>query len=146
MKFVKIFWYLFVVFVFIPQIGLSQTLDVCIKNIHGMNGQICVAVFADEAGFEAEKTVWRTICPKSKVVNGELHMKIHMQPGKYGLSVLDDENENRKMDYKLFGIPREGFGFSNYYQKPLRKPVFDDFSFVVEKNVTMQITIMMRYL
>jgi uncharacterized protein (DUF2141 family) len=123
----------------------GQTLDIQIKNIRVGKGQICVAVFANEAGFKAEKTVWETKCPKSKVVNGELRLKIRIQPGKYGLSVLDDENENGKMEYRLFGIPSEGFGFSNYYQKGIRKPAFDDFSFIVEKDEVRIITVFMKY-
>jgi len=123
----------------------GQTLDIQIKNIRVGKGQLCVVVFADNEGFNAEKTVWETKCPKSMVVNGELHLKIQIQQGKYGLSVLDDENENGKMEYKLFGIPSEGFGFSNYYQKGIRKPTFDDFSFFVERNEIKIVTVMMKY-
>jgi uncharacterized protein (DUF2141 family) len=40
--------------------------------------------------------------------------RIHLaglQPGRYALTLLHDENRNRKLDTML-GIPREGFGFS----------------------------------
>jgi uncharacterized protein (DUF2141 family) len=37
----------------------------------------------------------------------------HIPAGKYGLVVLHDENENRKLDRNLLGIPKEGFGFAN---------------------------------
>jgi uncharacterized protein (DUF2141 family) len=47
---------------------------------------------------------------------------------------LDDENSTGKMEYNMFGIPREGFGFSNYYHKGLLKPHFDAFSFSVKKK------------
>lgn len=123
----------------------AQMLDVHIKNIRELEGQLCVAVFANEAGFEAEKTVWESKYKKELVVHGDLQLKIPMKPGKYGLSVLDDVNESGKMEYRLFGIPREGFGFSDYIQKGIRKPTFDDFSFVVEKNEIKTITVLMKY-
>jgi uncharacterized protein (DUF2141 family) len=34
-------------------------------------------------------------------------------PGRYGIVVIHDENENQKLDRNFFGIPKEGFGFSN---------------------------------
>ena len=41
----------------------------------------------------------------------------HLAPGEYALLLLHDANRNGKLD-KRFGIPREGFGFSN--NPPLR--------------------------
>jgi uncharacterized protein (DUF2141 family) len=37
----------------------------------------------------------------------------HLPPGKYGVVVLHDENENRKLDRNLLQVPKEGFGFAN---------------------------------
>lgn len=123
----------------------AQILDVRIENINASKGQLCIAVFADEAGFRAEKTVWETKCPKTQVVDGKLEIKIAIKPGKYGISVLDDKNLNGKMEYNLFGIPREGFGFSNYSQKGICRPVFDDFSFQIEANEIKTLRVLMKY-
>jgi uncharacterized protein (DUF2141 family) len=125
--------------------GLSQTLDVHIKNIQRAKGQVCVAVFADAAAFQSEKAIWQTKCAKKMVSNGSLDLTISIHVGKYGLSVLDDENMSGKMEYNLLGIPREGFGFSNYYHRGFCKPAFDDFCFIVEKDETKVITVYMKY-
>lgn len=37
----------------------------------------------------------------------------HLPPGKYGVVVLHDENENQKLDRNLLQVPKEGFGFAN---------------------------------
>jgi uncharacterized protein (DUF2141 family) len=37
----------------------------------------------------------------------------HIPAGKYGVVVLHDENENRKLDRNVFMVPKEGFGFAN---------------------------------
>lgn len=124
----------------------SQTLDVHITNIRSTKGQICLAIFADEVGFKAERTCWEMKCIKKNIVNGELHIQIPFKEGEWGFSVLDDENGNGKMDYNLFGIPREGFGLSNYFHRGILKPVFEDFSFKIKKNELKTITVQMKYL
>lgn len=35
-----------------------------------------------------------------------------LRPGAYAVSVIHDENDNRKLDKNLIGIPTEGVGFS----------------------------------
>lgn len=127
------------------QIIQAQILDVHIQNISNTKGQLCIAIFTDEAGFKAEKTYWETNYLKTLVVNGSFELKIPLIPGKYGLSVLDDKNWNGKMEYNLFGIPSEGFGFSNYYQRGICRPTFEDFSFMLDKNETKSINVIMKY-
>ncbi len=141
----KSFYGMFVVFVLLSQIASTQTLAVHIENIKKAKGQVCVAIFADAAGFQSEKTIWETKCAKKLVLNGNLDLTIPLRAGKYGLSVLDDENLSGKMEYNLFGIPLEGFGFSNYYHRGFCKPSFDDFSFVVEKDEVVDIKVYMKY-
>jgi len=125
---------------------IAQTLDVRISNIRNNNGQLCLAIFADEAHFKAEKTCWAISCSKKDIVNGEFHIQIPYQTGIWGFSVLDDENGNGKMEYNFFGLPREGFGFSNYIHKGIHRPVFTDFCFAIKKNEKKIIIIQLKYL
>ena len=143
--FLKKFLILIILILSALQILTAQILDVHIQNIRNTKGQLCIAVFSDEAGFKTEKTYWETNYPKSLVVNGNFELKISLKPGKYGVSVLDDKNCNGKMEYNLFGIPREGFGFSNYCQRGICRPTFEDFSFIVDKNETKSINVIMKY-
>jgi uncharacterized protein (DUF2141 family) len=46
-------------------------------------------------------------------------------PGTYAVGVIHDENDNGKRDSNFFGIPIEGFGFSNN-SATMRKPLFDE--------------------
>jgi uncharacterized protein (DUF2141 family) len=52
-------------------------------------------------------------------------------PGTYAVSLLDDENGNDEMDYKLITVPREGFGFSNNIKPGLKHPPYDHCSFKI---------------
>lgn len=125
---------------------VAQSLDVYIRNIRNKNGQLCLAIFSDENHFKEEKTCWAMSCSKKDVINGELHIRIPYKSGVWGFSVLDDENGNGKMEYNFLGLPREGFGFSNYILKGIHRPVFNDFSFVINKNETKVITVQLKYL
>ena len=131
--------------VLLIDLASAQIIEVHVKNIQTLTGQLCVAVFANQAGFNAERTVWEAKFQKGTVVNGDFNFKIPVKPGCYGVSVLDDVNRSGKMEYRLFGIPKEGFGFSDYIQKGIRKPKFDDFSFVTEKNEIKTINVVMKY-
>ena len=120
---------LVVVFCFAKSLLIgSQTLKIRIINIRNSNGQMCIAVFANDEEFNIEKPCWTTTCSKTQIVNNEMYIVIPVKPGRYAISVLDDENKNGKMDYKLIRLPLEGFGFSNFIQKGLKKPKFKDFS------------------
>ncbi|NDP22511.1 MAG: DUF2141 domain-containing protein [Paludibacter sp.] len=108
-------------------------------------GDLCIAIFADQAGFKAEKPILEMKYKKNKMPKGEFRVIIQIKEGKYGLSVLDDENENGRMNYNILGIPQEGFGFSNYLHKGIKIPAFNDFSFIVEKNNIVEISVTMKY-
>jgi len=123
----------------------AQTLDVHITNIRNTKGQLCLAIFTDEEDFKDEKTCWVMKCDKKDLVNGEFQIKIEFRSGTYGMSVLDDENYDGRMDYNLLGIPREGFGFSNYFHKGILKPTFDDFKFDIQKNEIKKLLVKMKY-
>lgn len=135
----------FLLFSLMSVLVSAQTLDIHIKNIRNQKGQICIAVFANQDEFTAEKTLFYMKCNKNEVVNGELHLQLPFRAGKFGVSVLDDENKTGRMEYGFLGIPKKGFGFSNFYLKGLSKPVFDDFSFNLNTNEVKLLDVIMKY-
>jgi uncharacterized protein (DUF2141 family) len=98
--------------------GISLT----INNIRNKTGFIQINVFDSETGYP-DKADFKFTLSKDTIVSGRLRLFIPLRkPGSIGISVLDDENGNEKMDF-VFGIkPREGFGFSNNPRVPGRKP------------------------
>lgn len=138
--------YLFATLIGIGMIGTAQRLDIKIINLrNSMSGTILLALFVDEESFANEKEFIMYKYKKSQIKNGELHVQIDVEPGIYGVSVLDDENNSGKMEYRLITLPREGFGFSNPKLRCTKKPKFKDFSFQIDKNETKEIIIPMRY-
>ncbi len=122
----------------------DYNVKVIIKGIRSEKGKLVLAIFKDQEGFKTRNPVKRVELNKSELEGNEI--LLNLDPGTYGFSVLDDENENNKMDYNFIGIPKEGFGFSNYYHKGLSKPHFDKFKFEIISNKIKLIEIQLRYL
>ena len=123
----------------------AQILDIRIRDVRNQKGQLCVAVFANQQNFNAEKTFYDRKFSKDELVNGEMHVKLALKPGIFGVSVLDDENKSGKMEYGILGIPKKGFGFSDFYLNGLKRPTFDDFCFTVDKNEVKKLVVRMKY-
>jgi len=62
-----------------------------------------------------------------------------LEPGEYAIAVLHDENGNEEMDYNEYGMPEEGFAFSNNAMGQDGPPSFGDASFEVNSDKVVSI-------
>jgi uncharacterized protein (DUF2141 family) len=113
-------------------------------HIRNQKGTIRLGFFKSEDDFEKEKPFKRIAISKEAMTQKNLVATINVPEGTYGISALDDENDNVKMDYTLIGIPKEGFALSNHYHTGFSKPKLAQFLIVVNKN-NMTIHMKMRY-
>lgn len=67
-----------------------------------------------------------------------------LAPGRYAVAVYHDENGNGEFDQGIFGIPLEGYAFSNGATAFFGPPGFDEAAVTVGEGVT-EITIEMTY-
>ena len=65
----------------------------------------------------------------------------NIENGIYAISVFHDENDNKKMDTKIFGIPKEPIGTSNDATGFMGPPKFKDAKFNVTKDITIPIQV-----
>lgn len=63
----------------------------------------------------------------------------NIEPGEYAVAVLHDENGNEEMDYNEYGMPQEGFAFSNNAMGQDGPPSFGDASFEVNSDKVVSI-------
>jgi len=124
----------------------AEEVEVTISGLRNAKGNIVIGVFKDEATFQKETAFLSKSFIKKEIVGGKMKVTISLEPGVWGLSLLDDENTSGLMEYNFLGIPKEGFGFSDYYHSGLTKPKFKDFKFSVEKGQKKQILIKIRYI
>lgn len=122
------------------------TIPIVVKNIKNSKGRLSIGVFKDATSFEEEKPYKIILVSKKDLVNGTLKTAIEIEAGVYGLSILDDENSDYKMEYNMIGMPKEGFGFSNYYHSGFTKPNFKQFLVVINPSLKVPITFHLRYI
>jgi uncharacterized protein (DUF2141 family) len=122
------------------------TIPIVVKNIKNSKGRLSIGVFKDASSFEEEKPHKIILVSKKDLVNGTLKSSIEIESGVYGLSILDDENSDYKMEYNMIGMPKEGFGFSNYYHTGFTKPNFKQFLVVINPSQKAAITFNLRYI
>jgi uncharacterized protein (DUF2141 family) len=131
---------------FTVQKSSIATVEITISNIRNNKGQIAIGVFKDQASFEKEQSFINKKFEKKGVHHGVMTIKFDIGPGVYGFTLLDDENNDSKMAYNFFGLPLEGFGFSNYYHTGFTRPKFDAFKVEVKRDELNKSTIKIRYM
>jgi len=125
--------------------NITNGIDLTINNIRNKTGVLQIGVFDSEAGYP-DKPVFSFTVAKDTILSGKLRLFIPLKnPCHMGITVLDDENRNKKMDF-IFGIkPKEGFGFSNNPVVPGRKaPPFSETRMEYQGG-RMKVNINMKY-
>ncbi len=112
----------------------QTNLVVVIKNIKEAKGTIAVALFDNEADFTSKMRQGKTTVAKTDEIQVTFE---NIVPGIYAISVMHDANENDELDSNAFGIPKEGFGFSNDAMGMFGPPSFEKakFNFTGENKV-----------
>lgn len=124
----------------------AQNIEVIFTAIKSTEGQIIINIFNNEKNFDEGKPIKRVKFKKNKLVSGVMVSTFSLEPGVYGFCLVDDENSNDDIDYGFLGIPKEGFGFSNFYLSGLRKPKFEMFKFTVTKDQKQKVYMKIRYM
>jgi uncharacterized protein (DUF2141 family) len=88
------------------------TLEIHVTGFRNNEGKAGGAVFGSPAGWPDDRS--RAVVQGGFAIAGRQATEtFQVPPGRYGIVVIHDENENQKLDRNFFGIPKEGFGFSN---------------------------------
>jgi uncharacterized protein (DUF2141 family) len=125
--------------------GQSAALTIEITNIRFEKGWIRLGLYNHQDQFPVNPS--RTFdFEKTTLKEGMMEIMLDdIQPGTYAISLLDDENGNDRMDFKLIKWPQEGFGFSNNIKPGLKHPPYDHCSFHLPEGQS-RIRIEMQYL
>ena len=115
----------------------TGTLEVEVANLKSTEGYVYLSLYEGEDKFLKEalmRTKIETIAGKSVVLKLE-----DVPVGDYSVSVMHDENMNGELDSGTFGIPKEGYGFSNNARGMFGPPSYKDTKFRLEGNTKMTI-------
>ncbi|MDX1561876.1 MAG: DUF2141 domain-containing protein [Gammaproteobacteria bacterium] len=111
------------------------TLVVTVTGIESTRGQVAIALFASEADYETQKNAVRRAFVD--IQNGQARWELDRVPaGTYALIAYHDENGNREIDMRIFGMPKEPAGVSNDARGLFGPPKFKAASFEVRSPST----------
>jgi uncharacterized protein (DUF2141 family) len=115
-------------FVISPSSFEHSNLAIKITDVRSTTGNFILGFYKDSKSFKKRQPFKWDKVAKKDMQNGVLVFKTALPPGTYGIALLDDENNNGKVDYGFF-LPIEGFGFSGYIHRGMSIPTFKDFDF-----------------
>jgi uncharacterized protein (DUF2141 family) len=93
--------------------GSGIPIWVTIEKVRSSKGTIKVELYSGAAENKPKKgkKVART---RVKALRGETKLCLNApSEGDYSIALYHDENDNKKLDRNIIGLPEEGFGFSN---------------------------------
>lgn len=122
----------------------GQNTQIKVSEIRSGKGQIILNVFKNNEDYQEEKVSKKLVFEK-KIENGSMIINCTLEPGTYGITLIDDENKSGELNKNMLGIPKEGFGFSDFFMEKMKKPAFDDFKVNI-KNQNNKISIKVKYM
>ncbi|SDD54939.1 Uncharacterized conserved protein, DUF2141 family [Pricia antarctica] len=148
-KFSRLLFWLALSLVWLPSNGFAQTecpsVNVKIQNISNNTGVIACAIFESDEGFPGKflKFASKVMITQISGTDASFEFSDVLQ-GKYAIAVIHDENFNGELDTNIFGIPKEGYGFSSGAEVTLSAPSFSDAEFSYDGGV-LQMSIDLNY-
>ena len=125
------------VIIFAPFLISAQSirLTVEIDGFRNDDGHVMVKVIDQEEEIVAHKI--------ASIAGGHSTIVFKEIPaGTYALSYFHDENDNEDMDTNFFGMPKEGFGFSNTAKGRMGPPKLKDQLFTFTSDLTLSLQTM----
>lgn len=101
-----------IVALFLTSASQGADLTVTVIGLKGQDGLLSVSLFDSE---EAWNDDTKMIEAEQVEVDAETEIVIFddLPPGIYSIRLMHDENSNGKLDTNIFGVPKEGWGYSN---------------------------------
>ena len=122
--------------------NFNGKLTVEIDGLKNKQGQVCASIFATSEGFPSDRN--RGLQKQcTKITDTPLPITFeNLKAGSYAVAVFHDQNNDSTLNSNVFGIPREGFGFSSNPEIRTRAPKFSEAAFLVagpDTNIQIQL-------
>jgi uncharacterized protein (DUF2141 family) len=125
----------------------KPNLEVTFQELRNSTGQVCLSLYSGPKGFPKggpDSDLLSSKC--TPIANGTATLTFgDLKPGKYAITAFHDANSDGKMNKNSFGMPEEGFGFSNNPEIGFSAPSFSETEFQVSATKAV-VPIKLRYL
>ena len=113
-----------------PAVPGTCRLEVILTGFDSDQGQAKLALVNSRESFESDESQFMGI--NSPVIQQQVRLILTVPFGEYAVKVYHDENSNDRLDTRMFGIPKERYGFSNNARGTLGPPDFSEARFVLD--------------
>ncbi len=98
-------------------------LHVVVTGFRSTDGDLAIALFASEDDYQEQTNAVRR---EWLIVEGDevTWTLSDLPPGEYAVIAYHDENDNRELDFRILGIPKEPVGVSNNARAAFGPPRF----------------------
>lgn len=118
---------------------MADELNVTFKHIEKNEGNLLVALYNSDANYKGQGKPVQVASIPARSENVTYTFS-DLDGGTYAIKLFHDANNNGKMDTNMFGIPQEGYGFSNNVGK-FGEPTFADAAFSVAAESSIEIIV-----
>ncbi len=115
-----------------------------ILTFQNTNGQLVAALFNSSANY-SNNIIYKSLFTTITAVDMNIAFD-SIPPGTYSFSCFHDANSNNVLNQNIFGLPTEGYGFSNNPGLTFGPPPFSAINFTVTGGDTLLTTINLIYL
>lgn len=119
---------LFSTLIFSTQVNASD-LEFEIQGVNSSNGKLYIQLFKGEENYQQGNPASATVINAKE---GSVTVLFNdIEEGEYVLRFFHDENDDGEMQKNLFGMPVEGYGFSNNAKPNYGPASYEDMKFLV---------------
>ncbi len=105
-------------------------LEILLTGFGSDQGQAKLALVNSRENFESDESQFMGI--NSPVFQQQVRLTLTVPFGEYAVKVYHDENGNDRLDTRMFGIPKERYGFSNNARGTVGPPDYSEARFVLD--------------
>ena len=110
----------------------AQTVQFNIEGIQHDKGKLYIQLFKGENNFKKGEAHNVAIVNAKQ---GQVTVTFNdVEPGDYAIRYFHDENSNQGFDNNMFGMPIEGYGFSNNAPVNFGPPSYQQMTFMVSND------------
>ncbi len=117
----------------------TSSVLITILGFENSSGVAKVAIFNSKENWEVKNHYQGH---NVKIIDNRAVKNLVLRLGEYAIKVFHDENGNDELDTRMFGIPKERYGFSNNAKGSFGPPEYKDAVFVLDspqKEITINL-------
>jgi uncharacterized protein (DUF2141 family) len=122
----------------------AEYIEITITGFPSTNGRARIALYNSSSSFNKPEEAFLEV--ETAVSGNSITIKLDsIPPGQYAFGVFHDENNNQEIDQNLFGIPTEGFAFSNNAMGTFGPPSYSQCEFTLAEKGFIAQTVSLRF-